>query len=164
MNKHENILEHKLDSKLDLVLERIVDLPPEIIWQAWTKPEHLKHWFCPRPWGVSSCQIDLRPGGAFNTIMLSPDGQEFPMNGCYLEIIENRKLVWTDALISGYRPSEKPFFTGILNLEPLGTGTKYKAIGLHKDEVSRNQHEEMGFSKGWSIALDQLIEYMSKTK
>jgi len=63
-----------INPKLDLVLVRVVDVPRHLVWEAWTKPEHLKVWFCPKPWGVSDCEIDLRPGGVFRTTMLSPDG------------------------------------------------------------------------------------------
>ncbi len=61
-----------IDPKLDLVLERTVAVPPELVWKAWTTPEHLTPWFCPRPWTTTECVIELRPGGAFNTVMRSP--------------------------------------------------------------------------------------------
>ena len=60
-------LTHQLDSQLDLVFERIVDVSPELVWAAWTTPEHLKHWFTPAPWKTIDCEIDLRPGGLFRT-------------------------------------------------------------------------------------------------
>ena len=56
-----------IDPKLDLVLERVVDVPVHLVWKAWTEPEHLKPWFCPKPWYVSECEIDLRPGGMLRT-------------------------------------------------------------------------------------------------
>src|ERR1700759_4706284 len=121
--------------KLDLVLERVVDVSKERVWAAWTKPEHIKKWFTPAPWTTVDCEIDLRPGGIFRTVMRSPEGQEFPNEGCYLEVVENRKLVWTGALGPGYRPRDTtafPFvFTAIIMLEPHGTGTKYTARVLH---------------------------------
>jgi uncharacterized protein YndB with AHSA1/START domain len=149
----------KPDPKLDLVLERVIDVPRELVWAAWTKPEHVSQWFTPRPWTVSDCEIDLRPGGIFRTVMRSPDGKEFPNVGCYLEVVPNERLVWTDALLPGYRPSEKPFFTAIVTLEVQGTGTKYTAIAIHRDEAGRKRHEEMGFHSGWATALDQLVAY-----
>jgi hypothetical protein len=63
------------DPELDLVLERVVDVPPELIWKAWTQPEHLKQWFVPRPWTITECEIDLRPGGVFRMVMRPPDGE-----------------------------------------------------------------------------------------
>ncbi len=144
---------------LDLVLERVVDVRPELVWRAWTEPEHLVKWFTPKPWETVSCKIDLRPGGIFSTIMRSPEGAETPDEaGCYLEVVENRKLVFTDALGPGYRPKGGAFMTAFILLEPEGTGTRYIAIAKHADPESRRKHEEMGFHKGWGTALDQLVD------
>ena len=145
------------DPRLDLVLERVVDVPRELVWTAWTRPEHLKKWFTPAPWTVTDCEIDLRPGGIFRTVMRSPEGKEFPNVGCYLEVVPNERLVFTDALLPGYRPSEEPFMTAIVALESHGTGTRYRATAIHKDEAARKRHEEMGFDRGWNTALDQLV-------
>ncbi len=149
---------YEFNPQLDLVLERVVDVPRELVWKALTEPEHLKKWFCPRPWMVTECEVDLRPGGRIYTLMRGPEGQEFPNNGCYLEIVENEKLVWTDALEPGYRPAEKPFFTAILLLEEHNGGTKYTAYAIHGDEAGRTQHEDMGFHAGWGKAWEQLVE------
>jgi len=94
--------------QLDLSFTRIIDVPRELVWRAWTEPELLKPWFCPLPWKTIDCEIDLRPGGIFRTTMQSPEGQEFPGTGCYLEIKPNEKLIWTNALGPGYRPSFVP--------------------------------------------------------
>lgn len=153
--------------KLDLVLERIIDVPRESVWAAWTTPEYIKQWFTPSPWKTIDCEIDLRPGGIFRTIMQSPEGQDFPNVGCYLEVIPNEKLSWTDALQPGFRPSPDPthpfgFFTAVITLETHGTGTKYRATAIHGNEINRKKHEEMGFQKGWGIALDQLVTMIKK--
>lgn len=150
------------DPKLDLVFERIIDIPIELVWQAWTKPEHVTHWFTPAPWQTISCEIDLRPGGAFRTVMRSPDGEDRPNAGCYLEIVPMEKLVFTDALLPGFRPSKEPFFTAMILLETVPTGTKYKAIAIHADEETARAHEKMGFEKGWGQALNQLVAHMKK--
>jgi len=153
----------EIDPKLDLVLERTVDVAPHLVWKAWTQPEHLKKWFCPEPWKTVACEIDLRPGGVFRTVMRSPEGQEFPNEGCYLEVIEGKKLVWTDALKPGYRPADAPvsgagmMFTAMIVIEPAGRGTKYTALCLHKNEADRNTHDKMGFYEGWGTCLDQLV-------
>lgn len=150
---------YKPDPNLDLVLERVIDVPPELVWKVWTQPEHLKKWFSPRPWQTTECEIDLRPGGSFKTVMRSPEGQDYPGHGCILEVIANQKLVWTDALAGGYRPNGSPYMTAMLILEPSGKGTKYTAIAIHTDEATRKKHEDMGFHTGWGTALDQLVEY-----
>ncbi len=152
----------KPDPKLDLVLERVIDVPRELVWTAWTTPEHLTPWFCPKPWTTTECEIDLRPGGIFRTVMRSPEGKEFPNVGCFLEVVPNERLVWTDALLPGYRPSPEPFFTAVLTLEPSGKGTRYVATAIHRDETGRKKHEDMGFHGGWGMVLDQLVEYVKK--
>ena len=94
-----------VDPKLDLVLERELDVPVELVWRAWTTAEHLRHWFVPKPWTITACELDVRPGGAMNFTMRSPEGQEFPNSGCYLEVKPFERLVTTDTLFGGYRPS-----------------------------------------------------------
>lgn len=154
----------KPDPSLDLVLEREVDVPRELVWEAWTTPAHIKHWFVPKPWTITSCAIDLRPGGVFSSTMRSPEGEEFPNIGCYLDIVPHERLVWTDALLPGYRPSQKPFFTAALLLEETkGGGTKYTALAIHRDEDGRKQHEAMGFHDGWGTVLTQLVDYIKQT-
>ncbi len=153
----------KPNPKLDLILEKVVDVPKEMIWKGWTKPENLKKFFVPKPWTLAACEVDLRPGGAFMTTMRSPDGQEFPGIGCFLEIVENERLVWTSALLPGYRPIMKMtnghdmLFTGVIQLESQGAGTKYTAMTIHADEETKNTHEKMGFHEGWGIVLGQLV-------
>lgn len=148
----------QFNPKLDLKLERVVNVPRAEIWKAWTTAAILKKWFCPAPWTVIDAEIDLRPGGVFKTVFQSPEGEQHPNSGCYLEIIENEKLVWTDGLVSGFRPSEKSFMTCVLLLEDQpGGGTKYTAYALHKNLEDRKKHEEMGFEQGWAAALDQMV-------
>ena len=154
-----------IDPKTDLVLERVVDVSPALVWRAWTEPQHLKKWFCPRPWATVECRIDLRPGGEFYTQMRSPAGETMEGgSGCYLEVEKERRLVWTSALGPGYRPAvarvHDLFFTAFILMEPQGQGTKYTAIAVHPDEASAQRHAEMGFQDGWGTALDQLVAYM----
>jgi uncharacterized protein YndB with AHSA1/START domain len=147
-----------VDPKLDLVLERTVDVPPERVWEAWTQPEKLKQWFTPAPWRTTECEIDLRPGGRFRTVMRGPAGEVMDSTGCFLEVVPGRRLVFTDALGPGYRPKEAPFMTAIISIEPDGRGgTRYVATALHRDEATRKSHEDMGFHTGWGTALDQLV-------
>lgn len=150
----------KIDPTLDLVLDREVDVPVELVWKAWTTPEHLRHWFVPKPWAVTSCEIDLRPGGVFATTMRSPEGQEFPNVGTYLEVTPNRRLIFTDTLLPGFRPAAEPFFTAVLELAPNGAGTRYRAIAIHGKEETRRKHEEMGFHDGWGTVVTQMAEYI----
>lgn len=160
-------MKQNIDPKLDLVLERNVDVPPHLVWRAWTTPEHIKKWFTPAPWKTVECELDLRPGGRFYTVMQSPEGEKFPNEGCYLEIVENQRLTWTNALAPGFRPNPDPsacpgdpfYFTAIVEIEPDGNGgTKYTAIAMHSEEKSAKRHADMGFQDGWGAALTQLVE------
>ena len=102
------------------------------------------------------------PAESFSFTMRSPEGKDFPNTGCVLEVVPQERLVWTDALLPGYRPSEKPFFTAIIALEKQGKGTRYTATAIHRDEAGRKQHEEMGFHEGWGQCLDQLVAYSAR--
>ena len=156
-------IKHEPNPLFDLVLERVVDVPRELVWKAWTDPDTLMQWFTPAPWKTVACKIDLRPGGVFGTTMRGPEpGQEFSGDGCYLEIIKNEKLVWTSALGPGYRPQEAPadgqfHFTAVITMEEHEGGTKYTALAVHGNEAARIAHEAMGFHSGWGAALDQLV-------
>ncbi len=90
-----------INPKLDLVLERLIDAPRHLVWEALTKPEHLKEWYMPKPWGVSNCELDARPGGIFSIDVASPEGQEFPNLGCVLDVVPLERLVWPSMLFPG---------------------------------------------------------------
>ncbi|MBM4416124.1 MAG: polyketide cyclase [Chloroflexi bacterium] len=148
------------DPERDLVLERVIDVPPERVWRAWTEPEQLRQWFTPAPW--STAAVDLRPGGIFSVVMCNPEGEEVPQGtGCYLEVVPNRRLVWTGALGAGFRPNKRAegdlLFTAVISMEPHGSGTKYTAYVIHEDAADAQRHAEMGFHDGWGAALDQLM-------
>lgn len=151
------------DPSLDLLLERTLDVSPEDIWRAWTEPELLLKWFVPAPWSLASCTLELRPGGAFCTVMRSPEGEEFPGMGCFLEVVPNRRLVWTSAMDPGFRPKLNEIgsvdfpFTAVITMEPTEGGTLYRALALHADQAGKEKHEQMGFQEGWGAACDQLV-------
>jgi uncharacterized protein YndB with AHSA1/START domain len=148
----------KPDPKLDLVLERVIDVPRKLVWRAWTEPEHIVKWFTPAPWQTIRCELDLRPGGKFHFVMRSPEGQDFPHTGCFLEVTPEQRLIWTDTLLPGYRPAENPFFTAAVTLEALGAGkTRYVAMAIHGSAANTKKHADMGFHDGWGKALDQLV-------
>ena len=158
-----------INKDLDLVLERVVDVSPELVFKAWTTPKHLMPWFCPLPYRTIECEIDLKPGGQFFVQMVDPEGNKLPASpGCYLEIVPNRKLVWTSALGPGYRPLDPTsapwFFTAVLTFEPHGNGgCKYTATAMHSAKQHADAHEKMGFSQGWGKVLEQLVEYVKTT-
>jgi uncharacterized protein YndB with AHSA1/START domain len=163
---------HSFNPSLDLTFERVIDVPKELVWRAWTEPEHLMPWFCPLPWKTVECEIDLRSGGIFRTVMQSPEGQLFPNIGCILEVIPHERFTWTNALLPDFRPAElastcgddqTPFsYTATIALAQHGNGTRYLATVIHANEQGCQHHAAMGFHEGWGRALEQLVEY-SKT-
>jgi uncharacterized protein YndB with AHSA1/START domain len=163
---------YQANPMLDLHFTRDIDVPKAAVWRAWTEPALLMPWFCPLPWTTIDAEIDLRPGGIFRTTMRSPEGQEFPNLGCYLEVIPEHKLVWTNALLPGFRPSplsatcgndEAAFmFTAMIELADHAGGTRYTATVMHAEEAGCQKHASMGFEAGWGAALDQLVAMVKK--
>jgi uncharacterized protein YndB with AHSA1/START domain len=149
-------------SDRELVLTRIIDAPREKVFRAWTEPELMKQWFAPLPWTISRAETDVRPGGSNLVVMRSPDGNEFPNAGVYLEVVENERLVFTDAYTAAWEPSEKPFMTAILTFEDEGGKTRYTARVRHWSVADREAHEKMGFHQGWGQCADQLAALVAK--
>ncbi len=140
----------------DLEISRLLQAPRAAVWRCWTEPELLKRWFAPAPWTTPEAEIDLRPGGASRIVMRSPEGQDFPNRGVYLEVVPGARLVFTDAYTSAWEPAERPFFTGILTLADAAGGTRYVARARHWTAEAAAEHEAMGFHKGWNQCADQL--------
>jgi uncharacterized protein YndB with AHSA1/START domain len=145
-----------------LVLTRTYDAPRELVYRALTEPDMLKQWFVPRPWTISRAEVDVRPGGASLIVMRDPDGNEYPNRGVYLEVVKNEKLVFTDAYVKAWEPSDKPFMTAVMTLESLDGGkkTKYTATATHWTVTDKEAHEKMGFHEGWGTCADQLGELL----
>ncbi len=148
-------------SDRELTLVRVVDAPREKLYRAWTEPELLTKWFTPRPWTVSLAQTDVRAGGSTLIVMRSPQGEEFPNRGVYLEVVPNQRLVLTDAYTEAWLPSEKPFMTALLTFDDLDGSTRYIARVRHWTVADREAHEQMGFHEGWAKATDQLAELVA---
>ncbi len=153
--------------KLDFVLERLIDAPTRLVWEALTKPEHLKEWYMPKPWGrVSRTEMDVRPGGIFSIDIAMADGQELPNLGCFLDVIPMERLVWTSMLFADYRPAvfDDIPITAIMTMESVGTGTRYVFTALHRDEADFETNKETGWQQGTEIALDQLVAHVKSMK
>lgn len=155
------------DPKLDFAIERIIDAPPRLVWEALTKPEHLAEWYMPKPWGrVSHAEMDVRPGGIFSIDITTADGQEVPNLGCFLDVVPMERLVWTSMLFPGYRPAvfDDIPITAIVTMAPAGTGTRYVFTALHRDEADLEKNKANGFYQGTEIAIDQLVAHVLEMK
>ncbi|MCB9524080.1 MAG: SRPBCC family protein [Myxococcales bacterium] len=156
-----DVAELPLDPQLDLRLVRELPVSAAQAWAAYTQPALLQQWFCPRPWTVSHCEVDPRPGGTFLAVMRSPEGENQPaVAGCVLVAEPDRRLVWTDAVGPGFRPREGGFMTATIEFTPTATGCRYTATVRHATAEACRQHAEMGFEQGWGAALDQLVALM----
>jgi uncharacterized protein YndB with AHSA1/START domain len=158
MSKH-----FSFDPKLDFAIERFVDAPTPLVWEALTKPEHLKEWYMPRAWGrVARAEMDLRPGGMFSIDIAVGDGPEFNNLGCFLEVVPLQRLVWTSMLFPGFRPAvfDDIPITAIVTMESKGSGTRYVFTALHRNEADLEQNRSSGFYEGTEIAVDQLVAHV----
>ena len=141
----------------ELSLTRVIEAPAQILFDCWTQPQLLMKWFTPPPYTVPRVETELRAGGSSLIVMRSPEGQEIPNRGVYLEVVSGKKLVFTDAYSEAWVPSEKPFMTVTLTFEDLGNGTtRYTARVMHWTIADKETHEKMGFHVGWGISTDQL--------
>ncbi len=155
--------ESKPEPKHVLTFERVLDMPVEKIWRCWTEPALFEQWFCPRSWHASAIRIDLRPGGEFSIEMNGPDGESFASSGVFLEVEPGRRLVFTDAFLPGWIPSERPFMTAETLFEDAGEGkTRYFTRAMHWDKAALEDHERMGFHENCCQCIDQ-IEVLAKS-
>jgi uncharacterized protein YndB with AHSA1/START domain len=156
-----------VNPKTDIVLERFIDAPRHLVWEALTKPEHLKEWYMPKAWGrVSRAEMDVRPGGIFRIDIAVADGRDVPNLGCVVEAIPMERLVWTSMLFPGFRPAvfDDIPITAILTMESAGTGTRYVFTALHRNEADLESDKASGWLEGTEIALDQLVAHVMSMK
>ena len=162
MSKH-----FAFDPKLDFAIERTIDAPPRLVWEALTKPEHLKEWYMPKAWGrVTRAEMDVRPGGIFSIDIAVKDGPDAPNLGCFLEVVPLQRLVWTSMLFPGYRPAvfDDIPITAIVTMEPKGNGTRYVFTALHRNEADLANNKTSGFYEGTVIAIDQMVQHVGALK
>jgi uncharacterized protein YndB with AHSA1/START domain len=151
----------------DFVLERFIDAPRHLVWEALTTPEHLKEWYMPKAWGrVSRAELDVRPGGIFRIDIAVGDGREVPNLGCVVEAIPMERLVWTSMLFPGFRPAvfDDIPITAIMTMETVGTGTRYIFTALHRNEADFETDKASGWLEGTEIALDQFVAHVMSMK
>jgi len=149
---------------LDLTMSRVIKAPRQAVWNAWTDRASFEQWWVPAPAKCRVLEMDLRPGGAFTT-QISENGGEFKphLSGCFLAIDDLERIVFTNALVGGWRPAEHPFMTAIITLRDHPAGTEYVAHVMHKSRADRDTHEEMGFHDGWGTVAEQLATLVEQS-
>lgn len=145
-----------------LSLTRLIQASPEDCFRCWSEPELIKQWFAPKPWTTPRIDSEFRAGGATNTVMADETGTEYPNPGQYLEIVPNRKIVFTDAFVGDWVPAEKAFLVATITFEDEGGKCRYTATVRHWSKDDKDAHEKMGFHEGWGLCTTQLEE-LAKT-
>ena len=150
----------------DLVIERIFDAPIELVWKAWTDPEHVKRWWGPKDFTAPAIKIDFRVGGTYLFCMRSPDGQDYWSTGVYREIVPLKRIVYTDSFADekGNVVSASHYGMGDdFPLELLVTLTfeDYQdgktRFTLRHAGMPEGEDSEMA-QMGWNQSLDKLAE------
>ena len=151
-----------------VVIERIVEAPPELVWRMWTEPEHFAAWYGPTGATIPVAKMDVRLGGARLVCMemQTPKGtMQMWFTGEYLDIVENRRLVYTESMSDEHgnllapadmgMPEDHPTTTEItVELDDLGDRTKIVVThaGIAADSPG---------AMGWNMALDKLTNYLA---
>ncbi|WP_257548857.1 SRPBCC domain-containing protein [Sphingopyxis sp. DBS4] len=151
-----------MTSDTELTISRLIKGPPSAVWDAWSDPAKLASWWIPAPILCLVDTLDLRPGGGFVTRMREGDGDWQPhVDGCFLEVLPEKRLVFTTVMTEGWQPVE-PWLaiTAILTFAAQDGGTLYSARVLHKSPEDSRKHEEMGFQDGWGTTLGQLADML----
>ncbi len=142
----------------DLVFTRTFEAPTSLVWQAWTRPEHLRQWWGPHEFTNPRCEIDLRPGGAMRIDMRGPDGMVYPMTGTFIEIDEPRRLVFDSAALGA---DGKPALEvrSIVTFTEDGKRTRMEV----REQILRATDEGRGFAEGMEAGWTQSFERLSRT-
>ena len=143
--------------KPTIVTRRVLDAPRALVFDAWTKPEHLRRWLGPRALSWVVCEIDLRVGGGYRWVQPAPDGREYAFHGAYREIVRPEKIVST--FVFEAMPDDEALET--LTLEERDGKTAVTTLTVHKTIKARDGHlasgrMEAGMTEGYE-RLDELL-------
>jgi uncharacterized protein YndB with AHSA1/START domain len=148
---------------LDLNISRVIKASRSAVWNAWTDSASFERWWIPEPAQCRVVEMDLRPGGALVTHISENGGAFAPhLSACYLAVDHLERIVFTNALLGGWRPAEQPFITAIITLRDHPLGTDYSAHVMHKSNADREMHETLGFHDGWGTVAEQLARLVER--
>lgn len=148
----------------EFVVERLFNAPRTLMFQVFTRPEHLKRWWAPRPYTISVCTIDLRPGGIWHYNMRSPEGQEHWARSVYREIVPPEKLVYTSTFADEHaNPIEGvPEHLATVSFIEEDGKTRVSAQFQFASAAALKGAIDMGMVQGMNMTLDYLVEYVQE--
>ncbi len=138
-------------------MTRIFDAPRHLVFEAWTKKEHLDKWCAPHGFTIPFSEGDLRPGGAWRTVMIAPNGEKYPVHGVYREIIPNELLVFTHIWEEDDGTAEHETVVTIRFADEGGKTKMTFEQKIFRSVESRNGHEG-----GWTQAFEKLAGFLTK--
>lgn len=145
-------------SDREIVMTRVFDAPPRLVFEAWTNPEHVPHWMLgPEGWTMPVCEIDLRPGGAWRFVWRRSDGTEMEMHGLYREVKPPERLVTTESW-GGDWPET---INTLVLTEKDGTTTLSQTV-LYPSKEARDAASRTGMKDGVSVSFDRLAAYLRR--
>lgn len=152
-----------------LVISRTFDAPRALVWQVWTQPEHLVHWWGPENFTAPVCKVDFRVGGRYLFCMRSPEGEDYWSTGVYREIVEPERFVCTDAFADEHgnpvpashyaMPGDWPdelLVTVILEEREGNTQLTLRQTGIPSGQMTELT------SAGWQGSFDKMVQYLNE--
>ena len=147
----------------EIVITRLFDAPPEVVFEAWTDPEHLAQWWGPEGFTNPVCELDVRVGGSWRIIMRAADGALYPCRGVYLEIVAPERLVFTNIAVDDQGTPVLDGLTTVTFEEEDGTTKltlRTRAVALVPGAVEKLA----GMDTGWGMSLDRLARELTLRK
>lgn len=140
-----------------LVLSRVYDASPERVYAAWTDPQAAMKFLGPGDVKAIDVEMDVRVGGAYQIVMVKPDGERLPVRGVYKEVVPSRRLSMTWQWEEDNPEDE---YETLLTLEFFDRDGKTELVLTHENFATietRSNHEE-----GWTAILDQFAQALRR--
>lgn len=145
-------------SNRELVQSRLLDAPQEMVFEVWTNPEHIIHWWGPNGFTNTIHEMEVRPGGVWRFIMHGPDGTNYPNKIVYIEVVKPERLVYTHG-----GDEEQVDFYVTVTFEKRGKKTLLTMTALFPSAVELERVvKEHGAKEGGVQTLNRLAEYLVK--
>jgi uncharacterized protein YndB with AHSA1/START domain len=146
-------------SDLEIAMTRVFDAPRHLVFEAMTRPEHVRRWFGCAEFDLPVCEIDLRVGGAYRFVMRNPEGVESTLQGVYREVVRPERIVFTERFsMPGFTSDE---YQVTSTFTELGGKTTLTTTILHKTRENRDGHLNSGIEIGVAPAYDRLAEVVA---